>query len=503
MKSLRKVRAFIAALATETNAFSPLPGTIGGFEEGVFFHGDATAHPVTLFTEPLHVWRRCAERDGTQVIESLAAMAQPSGLLSRVAYLQLRDELLRDLRAALPIDVVLLMLHGAMTAQGTENCEADIVGRIRAIAGDDCRIGVLLDLHASVNRVLLEQGDIVTCCHLYPHTDFAERARRLYRVIREARNAHVSPVAAHTRIDMLGFYPTTTPAMQALVERMRRLEEQPRILAVSLVHGFPWSDTPDTGAGVIVVTDDDDELAATTANGLAEEFIGARHASPEFLEVNGAIDKALSAGVAPVVIADVCDNAGGGAPSDSTFLLEALLERNVGNAAVALLWDPGAVNIAADAGDGARLTLRIGGKTAVTSGRPLDVDAEVVRVLDSAHQHGMDGNSLDALGRSVLLRIGQVQVVLNSRRQQVFSPDCFTQFGVRLAEQRILVVKSTQHFAGQFRGVSSRFIYCQTPGCLTVEFGTLPYRNLRRPIWPLDGGEPPFSTAMIARRPRP
>lgn len=497
------MRAFVAALATETNVFSPLPGTMRGFEEGVLFHGDATAHRVTLFTEALHVWRRCAESDGTQVVEGLAAMAQPSGPVSRVAYLQLRDELLRDLHAAMPVDIVLLMLHGAMAAQGTENCESDIIGNVRAIVGDNCRIGVLLDLHASVNPTLLEQADIVTCCHLYPHTDFAERARRLYRVIREAHSARVSPTVAHARIDMLGFYPTTTPTMQGLVERMRRLEEQPRILAISLVHGFPWSDTPDTGAGVISVTDNDRELAAATAKALAEEFIRARYSSPELLEADEAINQALSSSVTPVVIADVCDNAGGGAPSDSTFLLEALLERDVGNAAVALLWDPGAVNIAVDAGEGARLNMRIGGKTAVMSGWPLDVDVEVVRVLDSAHQRGLDGSSQDSLGRSALVRIGKVQVVLNSRRQQVFSPDCFTQFGVRLADQRILVVKSSQHFAGQFRAVSSRFIYCRTPGCLTMNFSALPYRNLRRPMWPLDTGEPRISSATIAHRRRP
>ena len=492
------MRVFIAALATETNAFSPLPGTLRGFEEGVLFHGDATANPVTLFTEPLHVWRRCAEVDGVEVIESLAAMAQPSGPVSRLAYQQLLDELLRDLREAMPVDIVLLMLHGAMSAQGTANCEADIVAHIRAIVGDNCRIGVLLDLHAGVSRTLLEHCDVVTCCHLYPHTDFGERARQLYRVISVAH----SPVMAHTRIDMLGFYPTSAPAMQVLVERMSLIEKEPRMLAVSLVHGFPWSDTPDTGAGVIVATDDDPELATTVASRLAKEFVQARHDSPKLLRIDEAIDQALESDRTPVVIADICDNAGGGAPGDSTFLLEALLARNVKDAAVALLWDPVAVDIASAAGEGARLLLRVGGKTAVSSGRPLDVEVEVVRVLESAHQRGLDGNSLDSLGRGALLRIGGVLVVLNSRRQQVFSPDCFTQFGVRLADLRILVVKSTQHFAAQFQNVAVRFIHCQTPGCLTVDFATLPYRNIRRPMWPLDDGEPPVTTVMIAKRRR-
>jgi microcystin degradation protein MlrC len=302
---------------------------------------------------------------------------------------------------------------------------------------------------------------------------------------------------------MLGFFPTTSPAMQELVDRMRMLEQRPDVLAVSLIHGFPWSDTSDTGAGVIVATDENSANAEALATELAQRFVHARYSTPQLVDVNTALDQAESAGPGPVVIADVCDNAGGGAPGDSTFLLDALLRRNIGNAALALLWDPEAVNIATDAGQGAQLSVRIGGKTAVTSGPPLDVLAEVVRIVESPHQRGLSGDEQDKLGRSALLRIGPVQVVINSIRQQVFSPDCFTQFGVNLAEQRVLVVKSSQHFARQFQGVSDRFIYCQTPGCLTFDFGSLPYRNLRRPMWPIDAVDPLITTELVERRRRP
>lgn len=492
------MRLFVAALATETNAFSPLPGTMRGFEAGVLFHGDATRHPLTLFTEPLHVWRACAESDGVEMIESVAAMAQPSGPVSRYAYETLRDEILGDLRGAGPLDLVLLMLHGAMAAQDYPDCEGDIVARIRAITGREARIGVLLDLHASVSAELLAQADIVTCCHLYPHTDFGVRARRLYGVIRAARLGRVAPVTAFSRVDMLGFYPTSAPGMRELVDRMRVLEEQQAILAVALVHGFPWSDSVDTGAGVIAVTHANAELARRTAVSLAGEFAQARHAAPRLLTIEEALDQAFRSDDPPVVIADACDNPGGGAPGDSTFLLEALLNRNAGNAALALLWDPFAVQIAADAGEGARLSIRIGGKTAPTSGRPLDVQATVVRVLETPRQRGLDGKSSDALGRSVLLQMERVQVVLNSLRQQVFDPACFTQFGVRLEDQRVLVVKSSQHFAAQFERVSRSFFYCQTPGCLAMNFSALPYRYLRRPMWPLDRSEPAITTELSA-----
>src|ERR1700685_1805748 len=101
------MRIFIAGVVAETNVYSPFPTGLRSFESFEFRRGDATRHPPTLFSGPLHVWRRLAEARGWTVVEGLLACAQPSGLVTKSAYESLRDAILADLRAALPVDIVL------------------------------------------------------------------------------------------------------------------------------------------------------------------------------------------------------------------------------------------------------------------------------------------------------------------------------------------------------------------------------------------------------------
>ncbi|HEY1092418.1 MAG TPA: MlrC C-terminal domain-containing protein, partial [Burkholderiaceae bacterium] len=204
------------------------------------------------------------------------------------------------------------------------------------------------------------------------------------------------------------------------------------------------------------------------------------------LPMDAALDLALDAPPGLVVLADSADNPGGGAACDSTFILRALLERGVRDAALGMLWDPQAVAIATSAGVGARLPLRVGGKVGPMSGDPLDLDVEVLACRSDASQRGLVPGSRDPLGAAVALRVQGVDVVLNSIRQQVFSPDCFTEMGVDLSSKRLVVVKSTQHFRAGFDPLVVRTVYADTPGSLRVNLGELPYRHLRRPLWPID-----------------
>jgi microcystin degradation protein MlrC len=187
-----------------------------------------------------------------------------------------------------------------------------------------------------------------------------------------------------------------------------------------------------------------------------------------------------------VVLADSSDNPGGGAAGDSTFLLRALIERGVEHAALGMIWDPLAVQIASDAGVGAALRLRIGGKVGEGSGMPVDVDAIVTAVRSDARQHGLAGPRTEALGDAVAIRAGGIDIVLNSRRQQVFSPECFTELGIDLAGKRLVVVKSTRHFRAAFDPIAATTIICDAPGALNSDLARLPYQHLARPIWPLD-----------------
>jgi microcystin degradation protein MlrC len=175
--------------------------------------------------------------------------------------------------------------------------------------------------------------------------------------------------------------------MRGLVDKITAMEGKDRVLSISIGHCFPYGDVPEGGARILVLTDGAKQHGDKLAEQIGRELISFREqAAPPEYTVDGAIDFALSASGGPVVIADTTDNAGGGAPSDNTTFLHRLIARGVQGAAVAPIWDPVAVRLAFDAGEGAQLPFRFGGKTSRASGPPVDADVEIIRCVPDGHQ---------------------------------------------------------------------------------------------------------------------
>ena len=492
--SARALRIYVAGLSHETNSFSPLPTSLRNFEADLCYrpgdgvNGEAGREAALAFPgygDAITVAREC----GFDVVEGPCFWTQPSGPVTHALYERLRDEILEGLKAAGPVDMILLNLHGAMSAQGVNGCEGDLLTQVRRLAGDAMPVGALLDLHGNVSPQMVEAGTVIIGVKEYPHIDYRARTKELVDILAGMARAEVTPHTTWRSIPVLSLQGTTEEPMRSLVRSLADYEARDDILSVTLMHGFPWSDWERAGASVLVIAARDE--ARTAAQGIAEEvaerFVKALEtAPPARLDVAQAVDAALATpgGRGPVVIADSSDNPGGGAACDSTFLLRELHDRGIARAVVGMIWDPQAARIAADAGVGARMNLRIGGKVGPLSGDPLDlIDAEVVAVDDDIRQRVFSEVASDPLGLAVRLRVGGLEVVVNSSRQQVFSPECFTGLGIDLAAQDIVVVKSSQHFRARFDPIARRTIYCNAPGSLSAMLGELPYRYL--PIIPV------------------
>lgn len=478
---------FLAGFAHETSAFSPIPTDGRSFEEFIAYRPPANRiDDEGLALNGYGDFARAAMEAGDSVFASSYFWAQPSGPCGRRDYEALRDEVLADLARAGTVDMVLLFLHGAQMAEGYSDCEGDLLARIRAVVGPEVFVGALLDLHANVTETMLTAANALLACREYPHTDFGERAVELFRLGRRCREQDLAPRCSFERLPMLGMFYTTEPQMTAANAAGRSLEAQPGVLGVSLIHGFLWADMAEMGAGVLTVTDGERPNLAPAIRAVARQFFDARGETRAMrIDVATALDRVEAAGPgAPFVIADACDNPGGGAGSDSTFILEAILARGLTGYALALLWDPMALRFAEAAGEGARLRLRLGGKTGPEAGRPLDVTARVLAVRSGLVQSGI-GFTAPA-GTAAALEIAGNIVIVNDVRGQVFSPTCFTDLGIDPAAQRALVVKSTQHFRAQFESLARTILYCETPGALALDLDPTRYANLRRPVWPLD-----------------
>jgi microcystin degradation protein MlrC len=464
---------FMAFLATETNSFAPIPTGLASFEElgislrdGSLSKGEESA---------ARAFRVLAEADGRQVIESLEAFAQPAGPTVQPVYERFRDLLLEDLRAAGPVGIVMLGLHGAMMATGCDDCEGDILARIREIVGPDVPVGVELDPHCHLTAKMVANADAIVIMKEYPHTDWDDRAAELYAILAGKADGTLEPVSALFDCRMVGFFPTTIEPMKSFVRRLQDAEREPGILSVSLAHGFPWGDQAEAGTRMLVIADGDAELARTTSERLGRDLYAMRdELLPKMPDIAEAVERARAvAGL--VVMADTADNAGGGAPGDTTHLLQALVAARLGPCAFGAVHDPGAVRMCQEAGVGARIMLRIGGKLGVSSGEPYDVEAEVMAVKPDHYQSFSGTRSL--LGACAWIRIGDVDVILASIRTQIFGRDAFTGLGIVLDGKRVVAVKSSEHFRADFGPIAAEVISVATPGTIQMDFASIPYRH--------------------------
>ena len=480
------MRVFTATLGTETNTFAPMPTGIASFKEGIWYPGGEHPPRMTAFSAPLFVAReKCAEL-GWELREGLVTFAQPSGITPRLDYELLRDQLLGDLRAALPAEVVLIGLHGAMVAEGYDDCEGDLLARIREITGDATVIGAELDPHCHMSDLMLRSADLMIAFKEYPHTDALERARELFDLCQAQIEGRIKPVAALVDTGMVAVIHTPREPVRSFVDRIMRMEGQGGVLSISIVHGFPWGDVPDMGTKVLVYTDGDEASAQRLARDLAEELWRMREALPTpYPDIDAALDQALAVPTGPVVIADSADNPGGGAAGDSTFVLRRIVGRGIKAVALGPMWDPGAVRIAFEAGVGARLGLRIGGKVSPLSGDPIDLDC-TVKALHAQMRMSSLSNTQQNLGDCALVEANGVEIVLITLRSQAIGTDLFTNLGCDLAGKRLIVVKSSQHFYAAYSKVAAEVIYCGAPGSVTMDWKSLPYQKIARPKWPLD-----------------
>ncbi len=483
------MKIFCGAIATETNTFAPAPTGLAAFGGEAMFDPARTEAVGTLDDPYTACLAELAAAEGHEIITGLNVFAQPSGATVRSAYERMRDHLLDQLRAAMPVDAVLLPLHGAMVADGYPDCEGDLITRVRAIVGPTVAIGVELDLHCHFTDLMREQADVIIAYKEYPHTDIIDRFRELWRLTLDTTLGKIRPITAVHDLRMVSFWHTTREPMMGFVQQMKDMEGRDGVLSVSFGHGFPYGDVADSGARIWVVSDANVDPGAVRAGALAQA-LGQQvwemrdQTRPVVMSIDAAIDRMLELSAEkPVIMADGADNSGGGAASDSSFILARMIERGIGNVAIGPFWDLGAIAVCQEAGEGARIALRVGGKCGPASGDPVDLTV-TVRAIHEDHVQTALGFVMKC-GPSVLVSTDDgVELVLISYRQQAYATDLFTNLGVDLTAKRAIVVKSSQHFHAQFAPLGSEVLYVDSPGLIRNDFENLDYRHRSLNYWP-------------------
>ena len=489
-------RVLTGLFAHETNTFSRLPTTLENYRDFVLKFGSEIPEAIAgSMLEPNGIIQ-VATDFGWDLVHTVAAWATPSGPVAREVWDTCAGSIFKTAREQGPFDGVILALHGAMATVEYLDAEGELLKQLRDIVGGQIPIAITLDLHANVTSLMASQANIICAFRTYPHVDQVETAIRASRLLQRAMRHEVDPnVYLARRCMLVGLDHGRTTAknpMTKLLARAIELEnENPGVLAVSLHAGFSPADFPEVGPSVAVTGDGLGSSFAGIAEKLMQYVWDERHFdSNEYLSVPELLERlaVLKAYKGPIIIADASDNPGAGAYGDSTFLLKALLDAGVQNAAFGTICDPYAVTAMAEAGVGGHLSIQLGGKIDTAFGPPIMISGKIKAITNGRYMaKGPRWRGVvQQLGPTVVFQAEGIDIVVASKRIQCTELETFTHAGIDPATKAVIVVKSMHHFRAVYEPIASHVLIVDSGALATKHYERLPYKNLRRPIFPLD-----------------
>jgi microcystin degradation protein MlrC len=494
------MRIGIARISQETNTFSPTPTDL----DAIHAFGAARGQDVLKTSG----WSKYIDGflevvGGEELVGITQAQAMPSGYLTEEAMHTILQWFTEDLEKALPVDGLLLSMHGAFAGIADPDVEGLVLQRAREIAGEDVVIGASMDLHANITRRKIENADVIYGLHTHPHVDSREVGHKVAEMLMATLRGEVEPVVSAVKIPMI------TPAetqltyespMKDLMAATRRQEEDEQVLASSVFAVQPWMDIPEMGWCSVVVADGDRALADRLAREVADEAWRQRadytRPCPTYVE---ALDEALATDVRPVVISDFADLMTGGGTGDSTWYLKELLARNPEEPCYITMVDPESVRQMAEAGVGAEVTLMLGGKQDNIHSTPVEVTGEVLRVLPVSPDRELP----QSMGLTAVLKVGNIYVVVFERLGWGSNPSIYSGAGLDPMKAKIMIAKSVVDWREGYKGVAKLFLLGEAPGLAPSNLRSLEWKRVPRPIFPLDEDMTWSSAQAAVYRSRP
>jgi microcystin degradation protein MlrC len=492
------IRIVTGGLSQEMNTFQWEPTSLADFGKGSS-HIDRGAEILALEgTGTIYGGIiAAAKAAGIELIPTTYGNAVPGGRVSREAFELIKNEIVEGVRQAMPVDGVLLGIHGAMALEHNDDGEGPLITAIREVVGPDVPIVAPLDLHTNLSEEMMEEATAFVGYKEYPHIDTPETGARAMEILLATIKGEIKPTMAYVKLPLIApnqsMVTTWQSPLKRAIDRAREIEHEPGVVAATVLGGFPFSDVPYTSVATIVVTNDDPALAQKYANELASICWDLRadftiHPTP----IKDAIAEALAGEPGSVyVLADISDSGASGTAGDGTAVLKGLLEANAKSASVAQIMDRAAVDACVAAGVGATVTLSVGGKHDGLHGEPVEVTGMVRLIHEGTFVIAgpMGAGTLASRGRTVVLEIGGrggIELQLTDLRGHPSDLNFFRAFGIEPTQRRILVLKSAAHFRAAFEPIATKVIEVEAPGISSPNLHSFNYQRLRRPIYPLD-----------------
>ena len=432
---------------------------------------------------------------GWHINHVLSASAGPSGKVKLTTFNWLCDPIISVIKQH-QFDGLLLGLHGAMDLDFfCEDAEGELLLRIRSVVGEKVPIAITLDPHANVSKRMCALADIIVSFKTYPHVDMRDTGRHAGEILHRTMAGEIQPrtiFVSRPMLEEVNGGRTDIGPMIDRIARARAYERKRDVFAVSINAGFASADVARIGPTVLVTGEGDFEAHIAFAETIADDIWNRR-----FEVLNDYLSVAEAATIAatydhrqgPLVIADYADNPGAGGYGDSTELLRALIEVGVANACLGPMVDGEAAQELHAAVIGEQVHISLGGKTDPRfGGVPLSVEGELVSISDGSFTgdgpmiHGLDGS----FGPTAVIRVGGIEILVVTIARQILDLQQFKAFGIDPQSKHVVALKSMQHFRAAFEPIAGQVIVCDSGALCTPRYNRLPYRNVPRPIFPLD-----------------
>jgi microcystin degradation protein MlrC len=483
-------RVAVGSIFTECNHLGGTPLDLGDFERGELTRGDAL---LATNRGTLGGALAALRAGGATVLPTVAASTCPGGPLTADCYLALKAELLARLVDSLPVEGVLLALHGSATAENAVDLEGDLLTAVREVVGPRIPVVATLDLHAHVTAEMVSQATALVAWETYPHRDAFGTGERGARLLLKTLAGHCRPTMALAKVPVITAAlhgGTDGPGPFADVMRFAKWHEGlPGVLSTSVFLVHPYLDLPGMGSGGLVVTDDDPALARRIARDVARLYWNRRtelepvvHRPDEAIALGGRINGG------PVLLVETADCCGGGAAGDSVASLKALLADGGDQSAIVPVVDPTVASLCHTAGLRGQVTVDLGHQVDPRWGTPVRVTGVVTHLCDGRFPYvgGIFDGQIGDMGPTAVLRVGATDILITSRGTYDWNGEQLQRVGLDPRSVKFLVVKNPMNFNMAFRPFATGVFILDTPGPTPASVKNVDFQRLQGAWYPRD-----------------
>ena len=494
-------RIAVGGILTECNHLGGLPIDLSVYEASELVRDEQVLQLDTSIVGGLLHGLRSA---GATPVPLIYASACAGGPITKACYEQLRGEWFERLEQALPVDGVLLPLHGSALAEGIDDPEGEMIQVARTLVGPAVPVIVTLDLHAHITPKMVEHADALLAWETYPHADQYQTGERAVALLMKMLSGECRPTMA------MGKVPVITSAIHGstqdddpfadLMRHTKSLEQQQDVLSTSLFLIHPYMDCAGMGSGGLVVTDNDLELAKALAQDIARRYWDRRFdLEPVTLAPAEAITKGLQVEGGPVILVETSDCCGGGAAGDSIATLSALVDSGLEAAAVVPVVDPEAAQACHEAGVGAQLTLEIGHKLDPRWGSSRQFSGIVESLTDGSFVYtgGQFEGHNEQMGKTAIFAVGTVRVMITSRATYDWADEQLRSVHLDPAQMKFIVAKNPMNFRLAYGDIATAMIILDTPGPTPATLKHVEFKKLARPYFPADADIPDLQPTIL------